>query len=341
MAIYIGLDAHSATSTLVSLDEAGKILNRCRVDTTEKNLLGFVRNQKGKTKLVVEESSISQWVYALLHQEVDELIVCNPGYLGKKKGPKNDLQDATHLANELRCGHVTPVFHEQSKMMDLRALVGAYTDVNREIVRAKNRYKALFRSEALPASGTKIYNAPDRIKELSSNTGRFVANNILAQISHLQETKEKYLATFKSNMRKHSELKRLDSIPGIDCVRAHIIAAIICSAGRFKNKHKLWAYAMLVKYGQDSDDKNYGLKSVQGRRELKGTFLGIAESILIGESSLRKYYDQLRTKGLSHTNAKKALARKAAAICLAVLKQDKDYDDKLEEKRNRLERKQA
>jgi len=63
-------------------------------------------------------------------------------------------------------------------------------------------------------------------------------------------------------MRKHSELQRLDSIPGIDCVRAHIIAAIICSAGRFKNKHKLWAYAMLVKYRQDSDDKNYGLKAV-------------------------------------------------------------------------------
>ena len=69
--------------------------------------------------------------------------------------------------------------------------------------------------------------------------------------------------------------------------------------------------------------------------------MGIAESILLGQSSLRKYYDRLRTKGLNHESAKKALARKVAAICLALLKQNKDYDDKLEEKRNRLERKQA
>ena len=315
MSIYIGLDAHSTTSTLVSLNEAGKVISRCQVDTTEKNILGFVRSQKGKTKLVVEESSISQWIYALLNREVDELVVCHPGYIGKRQGPKNDLQDAIHLANELHCGHVTPVFHEQSKMMELRALVSAYSDVVSEIVRAKNRYKSLFRSEAIPAPGTKIYNAPERIKELSTSTGRFVAENILAQIKRLEEIKEKYLLTFKRNMKMHSELKRLDSIPGIDCVRAHIIAAIICSADRFKNKHKLWAYSMLVKHRQESDGKNFGFKSIQGRRELKATFLGVAE--------------------------KWALARKAAAICLAVLKHDIDYDDKLEEKKNRLEAKQV
>lgn len=81
--------------------------------------------------------------------------------------------------------------------------------------------------------------------------------------------------------------------------------------------------------------------SVQGRRELKATFLGVAESILIGKSSLRKDYDRLRTKGLSHRDAKWALARKAAAICWAVLKHDIDYDHKLEEKKTSLEAKQV
>jgi len=31
-------------------------------------------------------------------QEVDELTVCHPGYLGEKTGAKTDLRDATHLA---------------------------------------------------------------------------------------------------------------------------------------------------------------------------------------------------------------------------------------------------
>jgi hypothetical protein len=114
MTNYIGLDAHSTTSTLVTINEAGKIINRCKVDTTERNLLNYIRSQKGKTKLVVEESGISQWVYVLLNREVDEFVVCHPGYIGKRQGPKNDIQDATHLANELRCGHITPIFHEQT-----------------------------------------------------------------------------------------------------------------------------------------------------------------------------------------------------------------------------------
>ena len=48
---YIGLDVHSASSTLVSIDETGEILNRRQVPTTEKHLLGFVRNEKGHKKL--------------------------------------------------------------------------------------------------------------------------------------------------------------------------------------------------------------------------------------------------------------------------------------------------
>ena len=253
----------------------------------------------------MEETNLAQWVYALLHREVDELVVCNPGYLGKKLGPKNDLADATPLANELRCGHVVPVFHEQSGMMELRTLVSAYADVNRLIVMAKNRYKALFRSEALPTAGKAIYKAPERVAELSSSSSRFVAENILSELTRLEETKGKYLVLFKANMKKYSVLRRLDSIPGIDCVRAHIIAATICSADRFRNKHKLCAYAMLVKYAQDSDGKSYGLKTVHGRRDLKGVYMGIAETVLRGDSSLRKYYDQLRSKELSHKEAKK------------------------------------
>lgn len=341
MNTYIGLDVHSSSSTLVSVDETGKILNRSQIATTEKNLLGFVRNEKRPRKLVVEETNLAQWVYVLLHEQVDELVVCNPGFLGKKVGAKNDLADATHLANELRCGHVVPVFHEHSKMMELRALVSAYGDVNRQIVMAKNRYKALFRSEALTASGSKIYTSPERIKELSRSTSRFVAEHLLSEITNLEEIKKKYRELFKANMQKHAILRRLDTIPGIDCIRAHFIAATICSADRFKNKHKLWAYSMLVKYSQESDGRTYGLKAVQGRRELKGVFMGIAETNLKGNSNFRKYYDQLRSKDLTHKQAKKAVARKVAAICLAVMRRNVDYDDKLEEKEARLKKKQV
>jgi len=111
---YIGLDAHSKTCTFVVLNNAGHEMRRAKVETSEKNILGFLSTLKGKKKLVFEESSISQWLYILLKDHLDKLVVCNPYYLAKKQGAKTDYRDALHLANELRCNHVTPVFHEEN-----------------------------------------------------------------------------------------------------------------------------------------------------------------------------------------------------------------------------------
>ena len=338
---YIGMDAHGATCTFVNLNGKGEIISRCQIKTTEKNLLGYVRSQKGFTKLTFEESHLSKWLYVLLKNEVDELVVCNARYLAEKQGPKTDYRDALHLADELRTNHLVPVFHEENDFMEIRSQVGAYKDLVREITQTKNRFKALFRAQALQVGGTKIYNRPERIQELSSQTDRFVASQLFEQFSFLNEIKKKYILIFKENAKKHSSIGKLKSIPGINFVRANIISAIICSPGRFKNKHKLWAYAMLVKYTQESDGRTYGQKMVQGRRELKNVFVGAAQSVLqkSPNSSLRKYYDRLRSKGVDHDAAKFDVARRIAAISLSVLKHDKPYDDKYEEKKRRIDKK--
>ena len=167
-----------------------------------------------------------------------------------------------------------------------------------------------------------VYRSDERIKELSRQVDRFVGEQLFAQIQFLEEKKKTYLERFKVNMKKHPDLNRLDAIPGVDAVRAHVIAAIICSAHRFKNKHKLWAYAMLVRYDQQSDGVSYEKVKVAGRIELREAFIGIAETIMqCTDNPLRSYYLSLREDGVEHHNAKIALARKVASICLAVLKQ--------------------
>lgn len=328
---YIGLDAHSATSTLVNLDWQGNVISRCHIQTTESNLLGFLRSLKGEKKLTFEESNLSKWLYIVLKDEVDELIVCNPLFISKRSGPKNDYRDALHLADELRCNHITPVFHEDNELIYMRALISAYTDMVQEMTRTKNRYKCLFRSEALDTDGKTLYDDETRIKELSQPVDRFIAQNLMQQLIFLKDIKSKYREKLSSNMKKYKVLRNLDSIPGIDEVRAHTIAALICSPHRFKHKHKLWAYAMLVKYTDESDGASYGKKMVHGRTELKNVFLGAALSVLKGESGLRKYYDRLRSKGQNDRQARYNLARRISAICLSVMKNNREYIDRYEE----------
>ncbi|MDE0118789.1 MAG: hypothetical protein OXM55_02125 [Bdellovibrionales bacterium] len=60
--------------------------------------------------------------------------------------------------------------------------------------------------------------------------------------------------------------------------------------------------------------------------------MGAAESNLKSNNSLKKYYDRLCVTGLDRKKAKKAVARRIAAICLQIMKKGVKYDDRYLEK---------
>ncbi|MCX6118425.1 MAG: transposase, partial [Proteobacteria bacterium] len=116
-----------------------------------------------------------------------------------------------------------------------------------------------------------------------------------------------------------------------------MIMAIVCSGERFQNNHKFWAYCCLVRHGEFSHGKIYGNRKPKGSLYLKSVFMGAALSVLQGESSLRKYYDRLRSKGMSDRNARKSVARKIAAIALMTVKKGVAFDNHHDEKRSRID----
>lgn len=77
--------------------------------------------------------------------------------------------------------------------------------------------------------------------------------------------------------------------------------------------------------------KIYGNKRVHGRRELRDIFVGVAESAVRSDSTIRDYYDALRAKGTSHKDAKVSVARKVASLSLSLLKNNDTYNDDYEE----------
>ena len=331
MKYFIGLDAHSSTSTFAVLNETGDCILRKTVDTSEKNLWNVIESINGERILTFEESTISQWLYISLKEKVDRLLVCNPTYVAKKSGAKTDFRDAIHLANELRCGHLKEVFHDNSHWAQLRTSVSGYLDIVQEIVRFKNRLKSVFRAEGLKTDENNFYKNKDRCIEFKNDSARFVATNLFAQVEFLENEKIKYLDWFKNNQKKYRPIRNLMTIPGISIVRANIITAIVCQPERFRNKHQFWGYCMLVRHIQISAGKIYGNKRVHGRRELRDIFIGAAESAMRTETTLRDYHDALRAKGISAKDAKVALARKIASLSLHLLKNNDTYNDDYEE----------
>jgi transposase len=325
MKYYIGLDAHKSTCTAVAIKDTGEQVLRDTFDTTEANLFRFLHKINGEKYLTFEETYSSHWLYLLLKPEVDHLLVCNPTFIPKTQGAKTDYLDALNLAQQFRAGNLKPVYHDDSKWMDLRVLVNNYSDLMDSIVATKNRLKALFRSYGLSTDESNFYQNKEKISSLPNEVTKFVATSLSSQMEHLERLKESYSLYFLKNKQKYRPIKNLCTIPGISHVRANIIAAIVCSPHRFHTKHNFWGYCMLVRHIQMSGGKIYGNKRVHGRKELRDVFIGAAENAIRGETSLRDYYDALRTKGIAHREAKLSVARKIAALALALLKNNDTF----------------
>jgi len=331
MNYFIGLDAHSKTSTFAVLNETGQCVLRKTVPTSEAAFEHVLGQINGVRNLTFEECHLSQWLYVTLKEKVENLVVCNPVYLAKKPGAKTDFRDALHLATELRCGHLQVVHHEDSHWMELRTLVSGYQDIVEEIVRFKNRLKAVFRSEAISTDENNFYKScRDKSNLLKNESSKFVANNLFTQIDYLESEKLKYIERFTQNQKKYRPIRNLMSVPGISIIRANIAVAIICTPHRFKNKHQFWGYCMLVRHIQESGGRIYGNKRSHGRRELRDIFIGAAESAIRTETTLRDHYDILKLKGNSHQDAKLSVARKIASIVLSLLKNNEKYQDNWE-----------
>jgi transposase len=325
MKYYIGLDANCKTSTFAVVDGRGQCVLRETVDTTEKALSYVINKVQGERHLTFEESTISQWLYLQLREKVDELVVCNPVYVAKKPGAKTDFRDALHLAQELRTGHLQPVFHDASHWIQLRVSVSGYLDLVEEIVRFKNRLKSVFRAEVIATDENSFYGNKKRVSELTNPAAKFVAEGLFKQIEFLENEKLQYRKLFEQNRKEYRPIRNLMTVPGISLIRANIIAALVCQPSRFENKHRFWGYCMLVRHIQKSGGRIYGNKRVFGRRELRNIFLGAAETVTRTETSLRDHYDALRARGLKHPEMKLSVARQIASISLCLLKNNDTY----------------
>jgi transposase len=232
-----------------------------------------------------------------------------------------------NLAQQLRGNFLTPVFHSNDFFSEMRKVVNAYENITRDLTRVKNRYKSVYLSEAIlkKATGKKFYRTVDCSDELQSETSRFVAEALRQEICSIEEIKFQFRKKLLEYESQRPEIQALATIPGISVIRASIIAAAVCAPERFANKNKFWAYSMLVKHDIQSGGKSYGKESIFGKTSLKNVFMGAAQSNIQMNLSMRSIYDQCRLKGLDHKAAKQNLARKIAAISLAVMKTKKPY----------------
>ena len=206
-----------------------------------------------------------------------------------------------------------------------------------------NRIKALYRSWAIPCSGTTVYAPRHRAEWLAKLVEpgvRIRAERLYQQLDVLQPVRQQARHDLLLESHKHSAVKLLRQIPSIGPIRAALLVALLQTPHRFRTKRQLWAYSGFAVETHDSGEYRWVRGKLQRNRErmtvrglnnnhnkdLKSLFKSAAISASTRPGPLQDFYVALVGKGIRPTMARLTLARKIAAITLAMWKKGVSFD---------------
>ena len=246
---YIGMDVHKETISIAVLNWAGKLVIESILETKAMTILQFVQGFHGTLLVTFEEGTWAAWLYDLLKPYVTKVVVCNPRRNALlKTGNKSDRIDARKLAELLRAGLLSAVYHGETGIRTLKELSRSYLNINKDLTRVMNRLKALYRSWAIPCSGTTVYAPRHRsewLNKIAEAGVRRRAQLFYQQLDTLQALRQEVRRDLLAESRKHSGTKWLRQIPCIGPIRAALLIALIQTPDRFRTKRQLWAYSGL------------------------------------------------------------------------------------------------
>jgi len=154
---YIGMDVHKDAIAVAVMNAAGKVVMESILETKAATMLQFIRGLRGNLLITFEEGTWAAWLYDLLKPHVSKVTVCNPRKNALlKSGNKGDRIDAQKLAELLRNGSLSAVYHGERGLRTLRELSRSYLTITKDLTRVMNRLKALYHSWGMACSGTRV-----------------------------------------------------------------------------------------------------------------------------------------------------------------------------------------
>ncbi len=341
---YIGMDVHQATISVAVMDLRGKLIMECILETKAATILEFIQGLHGSLSVSFEEGTSAAWLHDLLKPHVAHLVVCDPRKNALlKDGSKSDRIDARKLADLLRLNKLNPVYHGEHGVRTLKELGRSYLTITQDLTRVMSRIKALYRSWAIPCSGTTVYAPRHRAEWLAMIVEPGVhlrAERLYQQLDLLQPVRQQARHDLLLESHRHPAVKLLRQIPAIGPIRAALLVALLQTPHRFRTKRQLWAYSGFALETRDSGEYRMVRGKVRRNRErltvlglndnhnhdLKNLFKGAALSASTCPGPLYDFYAGLLQKGMRPTMARLTLARKIATITLTMWKKGVDFD---------------
>ncbi len=300
---YIGIDAHCKYCDVAVVNGEGKLVSHLSVRTSAENLIEAVKKVRDERAVVVEESTLADWLQRTLSPYCDQFQVCDPMENDKiaRSEKKSDRHDAHTLAQLYRGGYTKAVHHTQDmRHFELKEAVRHYHDVVNQVVRWKNKVKALYRKHGIFSLGDKVYDPAEGARYLEllpDPTSRQSGRDHLSVLATLERLRRKAERRMRRLSHRIGAVGLLQSIPGVGPVVAATVVAIVETPHRFPAKEQLWNYAGLAIARSESGGKSTtGRASKKGNRLLKKVLMQAALSASKGDNRFGWRYRELSDK---------------------------------------------
>jgi len=346
---YIGIDDHASSCTLAVVDERGTFREECTLSTDLVALQGYLDEKRGARHVVLENGSRAQWLADGLREHCETLMVANLCGTRPYRLSKNDRLDARELAQLHRQGMLRPVYQRRQPLSQaLREAARGYEQVRGDMVRTKNRLKAVFRSQGVACKNQEVYQKAHRaeyLQRLPSRGGkRSHAQMLMEQLEALgpvQQRSKRLL--LRQTRRRREEFDVLRSVDGLGPISVALLLGTIDDPHRIRSKQALWRMSGLaVRTASSGDYATVDVHTGEVVREPKVRTLGLnrdynrtlksifktaaLNAIRTRHSPYRQHYQHQLRRGQRPKLARLTIARKISAAAWSCWKNQTPFD---------------
>jgi transposase len=296
---YVGIDFHRRRSVVVRMSTRGKRLSVVRIDNSPAALAEAVTAAGDHPHVVIEATYGWYWAVDVLQELGATVHLANPNALNwGERRVKNDVVDATDLADMLRLGRLPEAWIAPPALRELRELVRYRAKLVQLRSGLKAQVHAVMAKEGVLATVVDMFGPAGQVQLDEIGLGRNYAIRV-ESLRDLIEVYDREVVMLERHIHRHlahhAGYQAVQAINGVGRTIAAILVAEIGDISRYRPPRLVWWGAGHPPGRRESDVKGHdegitkkgskllrwalieGISRYHGGPHLAATFRSLAE----------------------------------------------------------------
>ena len=259
---FVGLDVHVKHTSVCILDDHGKRVKRLTIRGPWRQIAEELRRLPGKVSVCFEASTAYGYLYEMLSEAADRVVVAHAGQLRLifRSKQKHDRADAEKLAKLLYLDEVPAVYVPKLDVREWRQLVEYRRALIAKRTRTKNALRAILRTSGVkPPAGMTLWTRRGVawLAELELPKATALRRDLLLEELAMIDRQVKRAETELADRSAGSPaVALLRTIPGGGPRTAEAVVAYLDDPQRFRSSKQVGAYFGLVPQQDQSGSTN-------------------------------------------------------------------------------------